>query len=147
VIRRAQLHDSVAIQYLIQPYISEFAIHAEGEQKFSQSALEKLLQQSDVHYFVYERKNKIIGVIAYRKPAHIVHFFVNQADLGQGIGRLLWNYLLQHLEDGIHQQISVNSSCNAVAVYEKIGFARISDVCEFAGLRFIKMFRLTSSCA
>ncbi|WP_445660374.1 hypothetical protein [Acinetobacter sp. F16] len=44
MIRRAKLQDSDAIQYLIQPYISEFAIQTEGEQKFSQSALQELLQ-------------------------------------------------------------------------------------------------------
>ncbi|WP_445660427.1 GNAT family N-acetyltransferase [Acinetobacter sp. F16] len=63
------------------------------------------------------------------------------------MGRLLWNYLLQHLENGNHQQISVNLSCNTVAVYEKFGFECISEVCEFGGLRFIKMPRLKSSCA
>jgi GNAT superfamily N-acetyltransferase len=147
VIRIAELSDSVDIQQLIQPYISDFAINAEGEQKFSQFALEQLLQQTEVNYFVYERASKIIGVIAYREPAHLVHFFVDQADQGQGIGRLLWNYLLQSLEDGNPQQVSVNSSCNAVAVYEKFGFQCISDVCEFGGLRFIKMLRLKSSCA
>ena len=147
MIRIAELPDSVDIQQLIQPYISDFAIHAEGEQKFSQFALEQLLQQTEVHYFVYERASKIMGVIAYREPAHLVHFFVDQADQGQGIGRLLWNYLLQSLEDGNPQQVSVNSSCNAVAVYEKFGFQCISDVCEFGGLRFIKMLRLKSSCA
>ncbi|OTG76076.1 GNAT family N-acetyltransferase [Acinetobacter sp. ANC 4169] len=147
MIRIAELSDSVDIQQLIQPYISDFAIHAEGEQKFSQFALEQLLQQTEVHYFVYERASKIMGVIAYREPAYLVHFFVDQADQGQGIGRLLWNYLLQSLEDGNPQQVSVNSSCNAVAVYEKFGFQCISDVCEFGGLRFIKMLRLKSSCA
>ncbi|MCG2609185.1 GNAT family N-acetyltransferase [Acinetobacter sp. SM34] len=147
MIRIAELSDSVDIQQLIQPYISDFAIHAEGEQKFSQSALERLLQQTKVHYFVYERASKIISVIAYREPTHLVHFFVDQAYQGQGIGRLLWNYLLQSLEDGNPQQVSVNSSCNAVAVYKKFGFECISDVCEFGGLRFIKMLRLKSSCA
>lgn len=86
MIRIAELSDSVDIQQLIQPYISDFAIHAEGEQKFSQSALERLLQQTEVHYFVYERASKIIGVIAYREPTHLVHFFVDQAYQGQGIG-------------------------------------------------------------
>ena len=144
MIRVAKLEDGAEIQQLIQPYITDFSINLEGEQKFSRAALDDLLQQAAVHYFVYERADQVIAVIAYREPVHILHFFVDQAYQGQGIGRMLWNHLLQQFEFGNRLQFSVNSSCYAVPIYQKFGFQCISDICEYSGLRFIKMIHIES---
>ena len=74
MIRVAKLKDGAEIQQLIQPYIADFAMNAEGEQKFSRAALEDLLQQAAVDYFVYDIADSVIAVIAYREPAHIPIF-------------------------------------------------------------------------
>lgn len=97
MIRPATHADLEQIERLIQPYIADFAISREGEEKFSSALILKLLNTPQVHYYVYEQNETVLGIIAYKEPAHIVHFFVDTAVQKQGIGRKLWNYVVAEL--------------------------------------------------
>lgn len=138
MIRPATHRDLEQIERLIQLYIADFAISREGEEKFSSAAILKLLNTEQVHYYVYEQNESILGIIAYKEPAHLVHFFVDFAVQKQGIGRKLWNYVVAELQENI-TTISVNSSCYAQPIYQKFGFETVSEVIEAHGLRFVMM--------
>lgn len=138
MIRLAQSDDLEQIVQLIQPYIKDFAISAEGEEKFSQTMVEKLMATSTVEYFVFEKNRQLIGVIAYRQPAHVLHFFVDRHVQRQGIGRQLWLFLEDKIAKS-HSSITVNSSCYAQVIYEKFGFTASSAVLEHSGLRYVPM--------
>lgn len=138
MIRPATHTDLEQIERLIQPYIADFAISREGEEKFSSAAILKLLNTEQVHYYVCEQNEVILGIIAYKEPAHLVHFFVDIAVQKQGIGRKLWNYVIAELQENI-TTISVNSSCYAQPIYQKFGFETVSEVIEAYGLRYVMM--------
>lgn len=141
MIRTAKLSNIGGIVELIQPYIKDFVISAEGEQKFDRAMIEKLLEMPNVEYFVFEQNTQLIGVIAYRQPAHLLHFFVNQDFQQQGIGRQLWTFI----EDKIRKEnssITVNSSCYAQPIYKKFGFSSTSPVMENGGLRYVPMQKI-----
>ncbi|AVZ86473.1 GNAT family N-acetyltransferase [Acinetobacter sp. WCHA45] len=138
MIRPAKVTDIKQIVELIQPYIKDFALNAEGEAKFSQDMIEKLLEMQSIEYFVLEKDLSIIGVIAYKQPSHLIHFFVKQDSQQQGIGRQLWMFLEDKLSQQ-HSKITVNSSCYAQSVYENFGFIVTSTVIENGGLRYIPM--------
>lgn len=139
MIRQAKIEDKKQIAALIRPFINDFAIDSEGRKKFSSQMIQQFIEHSDIHYFVYEKSNQILGVMAYREPAHIVHFFVNEHQQGQGIGRQLWAHVETMMRSMQIKLISVNSSCFAEKIYKKMGFEAVSDVIEAHGLRFIQM--------
>ena len=139
MIRQAKIEDKKQIAALIRPFINDFAIDNEGRKKFSSQMIQQFIEHSDIHYFVYEKSNQILGVMAYREPAHIVHFFVNEHQQGQGIGRQLWVHVETMMRSMQIKLISVNSSCFAEKIYKKMGFEAVSDVTEVHGLRFIQM--------
>ncbi|MEB3754125.1 GNAT family N-acetyltransferase [Acinetobacter sp. MD2(2019)] len=142
-IRKIKNSDVQNVFQLIQPYVKDFAINRDGEEKFSLPMIQKISEMADVEYFVKEELQNIIGVIAYKKPAHLLHFFVDQSHQNKGVGRQLWEFLNQQLKN--HQNIdkwTVNSSCYAKPIYEKLGFITTSDVIESHGIRFIQMEKI-----
>lgn len=138
MIRLAKVTDIKQIVELIQPYIKDFALNPEGEAKFSQDMIKKLLEMQSIEYFVFEKDLSIIGVIAYKQPSHLIHFFVKQDSQQQGIGRQLWMFLEDKLSQQ-HSKITVNSNCYAQPVYDNFGFTVTSTVIENGGLRYIPM--------
>ncbi|NHB56574.1 GNAT family N-acetyltransferase [Acinetobacter sp. 194] len=139
MIRQATAQDLNQILALIHPFIDDFAVDDEGREKFSLQMIQQLIEQPDIHYFVYLQASEIVGVMAYREPAHIVHFFVKEEQQGQGIGRALWSHVQVVINRVDTQIITVNSSCFAEKIYKKMGFESVSEVIEAHGLRFIKM--------
>ena len=138
MIRSAKPSDIDEIVALIQPYIIDFAISTEGEEKFNRTMIEKLLEMPSMQYFVFEKNEQFIGVIAYRQPAHLFHFFVHQNFQRQGVGKQMWQFVENKIKEN-SSSVTVNSSCYAQAIYEKFGFTTISSVIENGGLRYIPM--------
>ena len=78
-----------------------------------------------------------LGVIAaHGGGRHVALFFVKDACHGRGIGRRLWNALL---EDSAADTVTVHSSRFAVPVYEKLGFVLLGPECETDGIRYVPM--------
>ena len=138
MIRFATPSNIDGIVALIQPYIIDFAISTEGEEKFNRTMIEKLLEMPSMQYFVFEKNAQLIGVIAYRQPAHLIHFFVHQNFQRQGVGKKMWQFVENKIKEN-SSNVTVNSSCYAQAIYEKFGFTTISSVIENGGLRYIPM--------
>lgn len=144
----ATIDDAAAIAALIAPYIADFATDSAGAEKFNMAMIAKLIASDSVIYYVAKDKatQVIIGVIAYKKPAHLLHFFVAKAHQHHGIGKKMWLAIeLQmwqnHMDanDTGEVVISVNSSLAAQGVYERFGFVATSPIQEQAGLRYIQM--------
>ncbi|MHA3054062.1 GNAT family N-acetyltransferase [Acinetobacter sp. ANC 4633] len=138
-IRQTTLRDIPAIQSLIQPYLVDFVVDESGLAHFSEQVVTDFINHPEVHSFVAEQSQQILGVIAYREPAHLLHFFVDQRHQLQGIGRQLWQWAEQHALQQSIQEFTVNSSCAAQDVYRRFGFETTKDVTESHGLRFIPM--------
>lgn len=138
-IRIAACEDVEQITALITPFIDEFSVNNNGRQLFTTEMIQRFVENSEVDYFVYENNHKIIGVIAYKKPAHLVHFFISKAYQGQGIGRTMWSFILDKVQQTEASVFTVNSSCNAQMVYEKFGFIVRGQTIENHGLRYVPM--------
>ena len=109
----------------------------EGIATFAKEAIrnEKFLNMI-VLYGAYE-ENMLRGVIATRNQGnHIALFFVDGAHHGQGIGKRLFNTVL---ENSTADKITVNSSPYAVDVYHQLGFVDTAPEQNFEGMRFTPM--------
>lgn len=81
--------------------------------------------------------NELKGVIATNdNRKHICCFFVKAQYHRQGIGRRLWEYLL---ENSLSKIITVNSSPYAVCVYHKFGFTDLDTEQVSDGIRYTAM--------
>lgn len=87
-------------------------------------------------YGAFEGK-ELIGIIATRnKGSYVALFFVKGTHHGKGIGRKLWNAVL---EENSSETITVHSSKYAVPIYEKLGFVKIGNVQEDGGIQYTPM--------
>lgn len=86
-------------------------------------------------------KGELKGVIATKENRkHICCFFVKAEYHKQGIGRKLWEYVL---DSSNHSEYTVNSSSYAVPVYHKLGFIdmdseQLADGMRFTPMKFIR---------
>ncbi len=67
---------------------------------------------------------------------HICCFFVAARHQGRGIGRALYEHLLQNSANSVY---TVNSSPYAVEIYRRLGFAALSGEQLADGMRFTPM--------
>ena len=78
-----------------------------------------------------------VGIIASRnKGSHVALFFVEGGHHRQGIGRKLWEAMLENSTADI---ITVHSSIYACEIYKKLGFDQIGEETEDGGIVYIPM--------
>jgi len=108
----------------------------EGSEEFFKSIHDDEWLNQIKMYGAYD-KDRLVGVIATRQEGtHIALFFVDGEYHRKGIGRQLFQKIL---EDNKVNYMTVNSSPYAVPVYEKLGF-EATDVEQVKnGLRFTPM--------
>ncbi len=81
--------------------------------------------------------NKLIGVIATRNEGnHIALFFVDGKHQQKGIGRKLFNTIIECCNSN---EITVNSSPYAKEIYHHLGFKDTDVEQAVTGIRFIPM--------
>lgn len=108
----------------------------EGVHEFRKSIDDPDYLKALVFYGAFDRQH-LLGVIASRSEGtHIALFFVRGNYHGKGIGRMLFNRLM---EDTQHACISVNASPFAVSIYHHFGFSEIDAEQCVHGLRFTPM--------
>jgi GNAT superfamily N-acetyltransferase len=152
-IRVAISADAPAISALIQSLAHLFFAlpSGEGAEKFTQSMqatpLQDFIQRADINYWLGEDDGQFCGVVAVREHKHLQHLFVVPAYQGRGIGKALWLHARAYaLKAGNSGVFTVNASMNAVAVYERFGFAATGAAIVANGLRFVPMqLKLTES--
>lgn len=85
-------------------------------------------------YGAYEG-GKLAGMIALAGGCHIALFFVDEAFRGRGVGRGLFNRVL---EDG-SKTLTVNSSPFAESIYKRLGFTAAGARQEQDGMVYLPM--------
>ena len=83
---------------------------------------------------------RITGVIATRKPCHIMLLFVDPAFHRQGIARALVATVMQSYRSHTAEEtLTVNASLYAAEIYQKLGFAASAEPQFLNGIRFVPM--------
>ncbi len=148
-IRRAVLDDAAQISALILQLAPFFTLRSDGQgaevflESVNTKGVQGFLQSAQFDYFIAEYQNQIAGVVALRDNSHLYHLFVAPEFHGRGFGRQLWQFLLDFAKHKNTNQnlrtITVNSSINAVAMYQHFGFEPTSERQEMHGLAFVPM--------
>lgn len=151
-IREATKKDSHEIARLIR-YQAEKFIFPEfsdkGRQQFlssnDQRSIEGFFDDGFV-YHVAEDSGVIVGVVGIRQNSHLYHLFVSETHQGHGLSRKLWTVAMNRcLSDGNTGNFTVNSSNNAVGVYEAFGFKRTAAMEESNGVLYNPMSLILNS--
>jgi len=145
-VRSATEADAGRISSLILSLSGQFMISPDGAgtepflESISEHAIRGYVSATNFLYLVAEAEGELTGVIALRDNSHIYHLFVAQSHQGKGLGRSLWLLVKQAaLRTGNSGRFTVNSSLNAVAVYERFGFIPIGPKVEKHGVAFMPM--------
>lgn len=108
----------------------------EGVQSFRDFIRNKEIIQSLEFFGAYENE-ELRGVIATKENRkHICCFFVKAQYHRQGIGKKLWEYVLNNSQNLF---FTVHSSPYAVPVYHKLGFVDMDSEQLADGIRFTPM--------
>lgn len=108
----------------------------EGVQSFRNFIENKEIMETLELWGAYENE-ELKGVLAANENRkHICCFFVKAQYQRQGIGRRLWEYLLNHSSNMV---FTVNSSPYAVPVYHKLGFKDMDEEQLTDGMRYTPM--------
>lgn len=79
----------------------------------------------------------LVGIIATRSEgSHVALFFVDGKHQNKGVGRSLWNTVI---ENSNAKEITVHSSIFAEDIYKKLGFTQNGDLCDDGGIQYIPM--------
>lgn len=145
-VETASVADAEEISALIVGLSEPFYLSPthEGAEPFLASigteAQRAYLAAGNFSYRVARVGARIVGVVALRNNAHLFHLFVAQAFQGRGLARQLWQLVASDARRaGNPGEFTVNSSLDAVPVYEKFGFAREGEVQRVHGVAFQPM--------
>ena len=152
LVRPMRREDIPAVAVLLRELAELFIVH-----EFSPSARTLFLSKNDeaaiaqfvedgFRYHVAEVDGEIVGFVGVRDSSHLYHLFVARALQGQGLGRRLWNIAYSECrERGNRGPLTVNSSNNAVVIYERFGFKRTAPMQDNDGVLFNPMVFLSDA--
>ncbi len=85
----------------------------------------------------------LVGIIEIRENKHLSMLFVRTQNQRQGIGKKLLQSAIEKIKKNNPEQkvLSVHSSPNSVAAYERMGFEKLGSEQEVNGIRFTSMVR------
>ncbi|WP_295756125.1 GNAT family N-acetyltransferase [Undibacterium sp.] len=145
-IRSATIADAEEISALIVELSAPFYTSATraGAEPFLASvnteAQCRNLSASNFSYYIAESSGELAGVVALRDNSHLYHLFIAAPFQHAGLATQLWGTVkAEALAAGNPGQFTVNSSLNAVPVYERFGFVRKGDVQYMHGISFQSM--------
>jgi GNAT superfamily N-acetyltransferase len=117
-----------------EPFLS--SVSAEAERGY--------MSAGNFSYYVAKSNNRLAGIVALRDNSHLFHLFVAKAFQGKGLASQLWRVAKAEAQQaGNPGEFTVNSSLNAVPVYERFGFVRQGEVQRMHGI-FFQPMRLRS---
>lgn len=145
-VRSAAATDAEAISSLIVELSTPFYTSSTrvGAEPFlasiSTEAVRGYLSAPNFSYYVAESNGQLAGVVALRDNSHLFHLFVAKAFQGIRLASRLWSTIKSEaLAAGNPGEFTVNSSLNAVPVYEKFGFIRRDEIQYMHGIAFQPM--------
>jgi ribosomal protein S18 acetylase RimI-like enzyme len=138
--------DIAVVASLLETLAKEHIIHEFGPRarelflaKNSEQSIREFVANG-FRYHVAELDGRIIGFVGVRDNKHLYHLFVANEYQRQGLGRRLWNTArTECLAAGNPGTFTVNSSNNAVAIYEKLGFVRTAATQDTDGVLYNPM--------
>jgi ribosomal protein S18 acetylase RimI-like enzyme len=145
-IRRLDPSDVPAVADLLE-HLARVSITDE----FSKPAEEHFLQANNAaaiganvlngfEYHVAVLGETVVGFVGVRDNSHLYHLFVAEWLQRQGIGRQLWQCAKRVCyAKGNHGRFTVNSSNNAISMYETFGFVRSASPLNDAGVMYNPM--------
>jgi len=109
----------------------------EGVETFKRTAIYNVEYISSIAIYGAYENDKMVGVIATRNNgSHIALFFVDGQHHRKGIGKMLFQTVL---DQGTAEEITVNSSPYAKEVYHHLGFKDTAPEQITEGIRYIPM--------
>lgn len=145
-VRTATAADVPRISALIRGLSAPFFISPSGEgaepflQAIGESAVLGYVTAENFNYLVAESQGHLLGVVALRDNSHLYHLFVATEFQGQGHAKQLWQLIKSRAADaGNAGRFTVNSSLNAVPVYQRFGFVPVGPVVSKSGVAFQPM--------
>ena len=91
-------------------------------------------------YHLAESAGELAGIVGVRDTGHLYHLMVAEPLHGHGIACTLWDVAKKAAaSDGNTGRFTVNSSVNAVPVYERFGFTATGAVQVQNGIAFVPM--------
>lgn len=116
----------------------------EGINEFYNFAnVENLSERSKTNHFTIlaQDKENILGIIEIRDLSHVSLFFVRTKFQNKGIGKALFHEAVKQITNKNQniEELTVNSSINAVPAYKGIGFIAQSGKKCFNGIYFVPM--------
>ena len=143
-IRPAKTQDAEAISALINASAHHFLLDSSGKgaERFlaaiTPQAILGYISSSNFHYLIAEDGTGLAGAVALRDGRHLFHLFVSPNHQRQGLARTLWEAVKNCAARDL-KTFTVNSSPNAVAVYERFGFVVSGLRTEVNGIAFVPM--------
>ncbi len=138
--------DAQAVSHLIMLFAKDFCINPDGSgadifhQSVSATAELAYLADDRYHFILAMQDETLAGFIALRDHSHLFHLFVDPAFQGHGLATVLWQRARQDAaSQGNRTGFTVNSSLNAIPVYERFGFKATGQVVEMHGIAFLPM--------
>lgn len=146
LIRSATVEDAQAISALVTASAREHIASSLSEGGLSHLLSEMTTEnqakriQNGYQFFVALESDTIVGTAAIRPPSHLYYLFVDTRHQRRGIGRHLWNHARDWIASSRNDEsITVNSSLNAIKVYERLGFVIAGLPEENHGVRYQPM--------
>jgi GNAT superfamily N-acetyltransferase len=146
-IRELKIGEVEKAHRLVKSVFDEFVAPLFTEEGVSQfksfiepNNLKQRLQERSF-ILVAEIGKNVVGVLAMRDWSHIFLLFVDGKLQRRGIAKKLLEKALKRCEheDHLPAKVTVNSSPNAVAAYQRMGFVQIAEEEIHQGIRAIPM--------
>jgi ribosomal protein S18 acetylase RimI-like enzyme len=146
LIRPLQTSDIPAVAQLLRDLAEKSIVH-----EFSSDARDLFLAKNDesairnfvadgFRYHVAVLDGTLVGFVGVRSNCHLYHLFVAEALQRRGIGRRLWEIAATECrKEGNPGAFTVNSSNNAIPIYERFGFKRTAPTQNNNGVLFNPM--------
>jgi len=145
-LRPATSQDADSISTLIFEVKHFFTLNENGEgaeeflKSISPSSIATYIAAENFNYFVATVYEELAGVVAIRDNKHLFHLFVAPKFQQQKVARQLWLHAKTYAtESGNNGDFTVNSTPNAVPVYERFGFKIAGPRVEMHGIASIPM--------
>ena len=113
----------------------------------TEGAISRFIERRDVVYLVAATSTaELVGAAAISGDQNVEHLFVDPAYQGIGLGRRLWERLRDHaLQSGNSGLFKVNSSLNAVPIYERFGFVVAAPKVKRYGGAYVPMILILAA--
>ena len=146
-IREAALDDAGRISELITSLSRYFLADPDRPQDaaaffetITPTAIATAIASGRYRYHLAESAGELAGIVGVRDAGHLYHLMVAERCHGRGLGSALWSVAKgAAIADGNDGRFTVNSSVNAVPIYERFGFRAAGAVQVQNGIAFMPM--------